>query len=126
MNPLNYASLEASKRLVDAGIVLETEYYWIRVANSPMMLHNNIHGADDYYPAPSMAEVWRELPDINQGARIYLTKIGNQTQVGYGWPYMPSSSVVGQNISPTDALIELLVWLRKEQENDQRRQKDCG
>ena len=25
MNPLNYASLEASKRLVDAGIVLETE-----------------------------------------------------------------------------------------------------
>ena len=25
MNPLNYASLEASKRLVEAGIVLETE-----------------------------------------------------------------------------------------------------
>jgi hypothetical protein len=116
MNELNYASLEASKKLVDAGIVLEAEYYWIRVANSPMMLHNNIHGADEYYPAPSMAEVWRELPDINQGARIYLTKIGNQTQVGYGWPYMPSSSIVGQNINPTDAAIELKVWLKGEGE----------
>jgi hypothetical protein len=28
MNPLNYASLEASKRLVEAGIVLETESVW--------------------------------------------------------------------------------------------------
>ena len=38
MNTQNYASLEASKRLHDAGIVLKTEAYWIRVANSPMML----------------------------------------------------------------------------------------
>ena len=28
MNELNYASLEASKRLVDSGIVLETEVCW--------------------------------------------------------------------------------------------------
>jgi hypothetical protein len=27
MNPLNKASLEASKRLIDAGIVLETDYW---------------------------------------------------------------------------------------------------
>jgi L-lysine 2,3-aminomutase len=28
MNELNYASLEASKRLVEAGIVLETQSVW--------------------------------------------------------------------------------------------------
>ena len=28
MNPNNYASLEASKRLVEAGIVLETDCYY--------------------------------------------------------------------------------------------------
>jgi len=28
MNQLNYASLEACKRLVDAGIVLETDFVW--------------------------------------------------------------------------------------------------
>jgi hypothetical protein len=28
MNQDNYASLEASKRLVDAGIVLETDAFW--------------------------------------------------------------------------------------------------
>ena len=29
MNPNNYTSLEASKRLVEAGIVLETEALWV-------------------------------------------------------------------------------------------------
>lgn len=120
MNELNYASLEASKRLVKAGIVLETEAVWhLQGDNETYFLQSQGSSAHlcvrwGDFPAPCMAEVWRELPDINQGARIYLTKIGNQTQVGYGWPYMPSSSVVGQNISPADALIELLIWLRKE------------
>ena len=31
MNELNYASLEASKRLVEVGIVLETEKVWVIV-----------------------------------------------------------------------------------------------
>ena len=132
MNELNYASLEASKKLADNGIVLETDFVWRLGADGWKLLNkdwvtNMMSNTYESYPAPCFADVWRELPDINQGARIYLTKTGNQrlaclpesrsgavTQVGYGWPYMPSSSVVGQNISPTDALIELLVWLRKE------------
>ena len=65
MNELNYASLEASKKLYEAGIVLETECYW----------HFNDYKYEwqlerrDYFtenigliPAPSMSEVWRELP----------------------------------------------------------------
>lgn len=28
MNKLNYASPEASKKLVDNGILLETDFYW--------------------------------------------------------------------------------------------------
>jgi hypothetical protein len=106
MNPLNYASLEASKRLVDAGIVLETEYYWIRVANSPMTLHNNIHGADDYYPAPSMAEVLKELPNNTAFLKnkIYYASTGGKDNA-----YKEFIST-----NPTDALIDLLVWLKGE------------
>lgn len=119
MNELNYASLEASKKLYEAGIVLETEYFWAwdndkrYVSCVPRLMNKG--GADSHnnvVPAPCFTEVWRELPDIYQGKLIYLTKVGNQTQVGYGWPYMPSSSIVGQNINPTDAAIELKVWLK--------------
>jgi hypothetical protein len=63
------------------------------------------------------------LPDIYQGKLIYLTKVGNQTQVGYGWPYMPSSSIVGQNINPTDAAIELKVWLKGENNGHENKGK---
>ena len=105
MNTQNYASLEACQRLVDAGIVLETEAYWIRVANSPMMLVDNRHGADEYYPAPSMADVWRELP--NNAAllknKVYYTSIGGNDNA-----YKEFTSE-----NPTDALIDLLIFVRK-------------
>jgi len=105
MNTQNYASLEASKRLHDAGIELETEAYWIRVANSPMMLVDNRHGADEYYPAPSMVEVWRELP--NNAAllknKVYYTSIGGSDNA-----YKEFTSE-----NPTDALIDLLIFVRK-------------
>jgi len=103
MNTQNYASLEASKRLHDAGIVLKTEAYWIRVANSPMMLVDNRHGADEYYPAPSMAEVWRELPHNTWLRKDYIgrTNIMNE-----------DNSFIRYNINPTDALIELLIHIK--------------
>ncbi len=118
MNTQNYASLEASKRLHDAGIELETEAYWIRVANSPMMLTDNRHGADEYYPAPSMAEVWRELPEYVEYKKddrplieyLRIDKNGDGSlSCGYG-----QYSEMTINDNPTDALIELLIWVRKE------------
>ena len=106
MNTQNYASLEASKRLHDAGIVLKTEAYWIRVANSQMMLVDNRHGADEYYPAPSMAEVLKELPNNTAFLKnkIYYASTGGKDN--------EYKEFISQN--PTDALIDLLIWTRKE------------
>ena len=108
MNNLNYASLDASKKLHDAGIVLKTEAYWIRVANSPMMLVDNRHGADEYYPAPSMAEVWRELPD---GKELAENKGCTYASIEYGeGKYKEFSSMD----NPTDSLIDLLIWVKEQ------------
>lgn len=113
MNELNYASFEASKRLVDAGIVLETEAYWIRVANSPMMLVDNRHGADEYYPAHSMAEVWRELPNTYSTD----TDVRFKTLMSYQAGYKALKDDVGvwfsYDTNPTDALIDLLIHIKE-------------
>ena len=105
----NYASLEASKRLVDNGIVLETERYWLK-ENSGWRLWLHSGGLQDHYlkygdlcvPAPSMAEAWRELPI---GSLITKCRNGEITHLsGFG-----EYSIA--NTNPTDALIDLLIWL---------------
>ena len=37
MNENNYCSLEMSKKLVDAGIMLETDVYWINDRHQPLV-----------------------------------------------------------------------------------------
>lgn len=109
MNPNNYASLEASKRLVDAGIVLETEAVWSRGGGEWHLAQNS----DSILllpkiPAPTMAEVWRELPEhstIRKYNKEYWVWIADGT----------GASGVYRKINPTDALIDLLIWVRKEQ-----------
>ena len=73
MNPNNYASLEASRRLIEAGIVLETDFYHYVpypkqypdkseiISKKDISPLKPIQGVE-FYPAPSMAEAWRELP----------------------------------------------------------------
>ncbi len=65
MNPNNYASLEASKRLVEAGIVIETEAVWRhkRDKTGYYLSRKALYHRPSDIPAPSMAEVWRELPE---------------------------------------------------------------
>jgi len=118
MNPLNYASLEASKRLVEAGIVLETDFYWASVDMENWSLCTIPHKVGfKEYPAPSMSEGWRELPP--QGC--YLT--ANQ---GYYYAWIEWTDFEGhgksceakENTNPADALIDLLIWVRKEASND--------
>jgi hypothetical protein len=106
MNELNYASLEASQRLVANGIVLETEKCWI-LTYTPDDVRTIVDrqvssGYRSCIPAPSMAEVWRELPD---GTEIF--KQGNDN---IGW-YSNGRTI---DANPTDALIDLLIWVRKE------------
>ena len=134
MNPLNYASLEASKRLIDAGIMLETDFYHCPIGLKDGDRENRasdnivyeireslgrfapgLH--NQYYkrciPAPSMAEVWRELPP--QGC--YLTANQGYYHAWIEWTDFEGhgkSCEAKENTNPADALIELLIWEWKE------------
>jgi hypothetical protein len=130
MNPLNYGSLEACKRLVDAGIVLhESEASWhkseinyggwiLALTGSLPLIH-----VTEVYPAPSMPEVWRELPEqdhsVRYGAYLELSKTvgidtGELTYAAYIRDGVASCDY--SNPNPTDALIYLLIWYLKQRE----------
>ena len=126
MNPLNHASLEASKRLADAGIVLMTESAWCRQDYHGHIFYHLyyktlLREGEECIPAPSMAEVWRELPQaIKAPGGLAFLKVGKQHSDLDGCDYLvaeysnqPASSFV-RNSNPTDALIDLLIWLKGE------------
>jgi hypothetical protein len=138
MNPNNYGTLEACQRLLDAGIVLETDCYhrvWVakatntlcsQVVTKDQMLWNK-HGDDVgdgrdmdgvvYIPAPSMAEVWRELPEQYDHLELMMYKDAWYTIVCYGSDTMERWIGTHSNTNPTDALIDLLIWtVRKRKE----------
>ena len=120
MNELNYASLEASKRLYEAGIVLETDYYWWLMVDFDghyvwELKSNGLYGPD-CIPAPSMAEVWRELPEEIGTDRLELMmwKEGDFTICCYGDDRKEVWRGRQESKNPADALIELLIWLKGE------------
>lgn len=125
MNNLNYASREASQRLVDAGIVLKTDFYWASVDMENWSLCTIPHKVGfKEYPAPSMAEVWRELPEYVEYKKddrplieyLRIDKNGDGSlSCGYG-----QYSEMTINDNPTDALIDLLIWVRKEATDGKR------
>ena len=97
MNELNFASLEASKKLVDNGIVLETDFVWRLGADGWKLLNkdwvtNMMSNTYESYPAPCFTEVWRELPWVIDNMAIREPKFESE--------------------NPTDALIDLLIWLK--------------
>ena len=114
MNELNYASLEASQRLVDEGIMLDTDSYWaIYLGNThlaSLVNNDSIHNKDllseckKYIPAPTMAEIWRELPEgtisMKANDRLYCYK------------------GVVHSINPTDSLIDLLILIKKDERKE--------
>jgi hypothetical protein len=123
MNEQNYASREAAERLEKAGIVLETDYYhethgidcyelvtkgkrdaYLDAANKKHVSIFNFN----WVPAPSMAEVWRELPWLKGAGLVTVSKHDSFTTCHYGG-YAGFNST-----NPTDALIDLLIWVRKE------------
>ncbi len=129
MNLNNYATLEASKRLAEAGIVVETDFFYKIFDDEVTFItkrerdswlaevkRGNASPTAIFIPALSLAEVWRELPEhyksIYVEGHLYITKVKTQTQVGYGWPYKPI--IVMQDTNPTDALIGLLIWVTEQ------------
>jgi hypothetical protein len=146
MNKLNYASPEASKRLVKARIVLVTDVQWYGLLKPDgtygWFLVPITYNRDDSYniriPAHSMAEVWRELPerikisemivqqvDVINDHRYPLTysyltmqRVGGFSEAGYTSSAIYSQGGGGciksfENTNPADALIDLLIWVRK-------------
>jgi len=119
MNLNNYASLEASKRLVEAGITPTTEAVWASKEGCPYSLVSTTDvgkiGGLYIIPAPSMAEVWRELP---YSSVLSMAGDGESwVQVDYDDPQKTLESG-HRSFNPTDALIDLLIWVRKEAKHD--------
>lgn len=124
MNTENYASLEASRRLVEAGIVLlYVEKAWIHDKWKDTwelgVVTPTIEARSErweFYSAPSMAEVWMGLREaIPYDGETYLQwwlcKQGDLTKA-----VIPHHRLEFVSINPTDALIDLLIWVRKEAE----------
>jgi hypothetical protein len=81
MNNDNYCSLGMCQKLVEAGIVLETEVVFVKLFEGHKLRRKDsfsFREEDDYIPAPTMAELWRELPTIP-----YLRKCCGRTEAWY-------------------------------------------
>jgi len=124
-NELNYASFESSKKLFEAGIILETEFYWVEREDWD---HINLDGSskniitidekdecDEFaVPAASFGDLLRELP-----AGMSLHKIDGHYS-GYMLEYTPSYLRNGNvqfttyNKNPIDAIVEFFIWFKKE------------
>lgn len=121
MNHENYCTLEAAKRLADVGISIDTEFYHVPLAGGRYSVTQpeTAQEWEEAIPAPSMAEVWRELPAIylyeGDKTRLYLSKnFKGDNFVEYAIDTYAVCESVHKNTSPTDALIDLLIWVRKE------------
>ena len=118
MNELDHASLEASKKLVDSGIITKTDAAWYQDVLECWNLLPISDYDDDLFsrriPAPCFTEVWRELPEgikVNGSwAPLFINKIRDVASVGYRIEHHVIVHFSSKN--PTDALIELLVWVK--------------
>jgi hypothetical protein len=130
MNPLNYTSLEASKKLVENGVRLKTDFYWYkpefcnywRIVSRDIIPPHQIANRDMCYPAPSMSELWRELPEWTEDEDGWLEITKDKGNISAGYRSLSSqSNPFFQSNNPADALAELLTWLKKEGKYEPRR-----
>jgi hypothetical protein len=108
MNQENYCSLNVAKRLIDTGIVLETEAVWRLGADGWKLLNkdwvtNMMSNTYESYPAPSFAEIWRELPLGSICVKHNIT--------GTNSCWSPDSPYI-ENDRITDVIAELLIWVK--------------
>ena len=119
MNSENYCSLNLAQRLIDAGIVLETDHQWLMLKNEDCYLSGEIVPMIEIIrelPAPSMAELWRELPEyITNGSTIQYLEMGKTGSKTYASYDFADDYVLFDN--PADALAELLIWVKEQKVN---------
>jgi hypothetical protein len=117
MNPDNYCTLEAAQRLDAAGIRLETDCFYDR--DSHVLLDKeHFDMSVGALPAPCFAEVWRELPSYYKEFKQELVFEKHETVsrggIAYAY-YNCAASPVMRNLNPTDAAIDLLIWVREKE-----------
>ena len=123
MNAQNYASLEASKKMADAGIMLETDFIYNQ--DGKLLYRPLVPVLPGDIPAPTMAEVWRELPNTLKGGDLEIWKASDKiTGCGYfiaNDEYFREQNVevvVHRNTNPTDAFIDLLIWVKEQKRKE--------
>jgi hypothetical protein len=126
-NPENYGTLEACQAFVKAGIVMETDcYYGYSVGEGWCLLpkdHPHLSMYMPLVPAPSLAEMWRELPiefvyDTNRVFLFMTKKRDQKTYCGYAHNENAVCGSVKKDVNPTDAMIHLRIWLKERGEKE--------
>lgn len=99
-----YASIDASRSLINSGVTLTTKMIW-DVDTSALVPAGN-PTTRSYTPAPDLGEIWKELP-------IAMTLIKRETgnAVFFKTRVGAYDSI---NESAVDALIYALIWYRRE------------
>ena len=116
MDQLNYATLEASRRLIEAGIVLDNvDMMWGCTSENPgkweITYKDRLLGSS--IPAPSIAEIWRELPE---GTKLIKEMGSSEVYIIVN----ARQRISMKNENTVDALIDLLIWIKgwREKENE--------
>jgi hypothetical protein len=120
MNQDNYCTREYAQKLLDAGIVLETDCAWYQNSLDGWHLLQVTDFNDGLFnrrlPAPCFTEVWRELPVIVERDDVEyslsLEKSTSCSVLHYSNQQMIKTLFRADSENPTDAAIELLIWVR--------------
>ena len=118
MNELNYATLEVSQSLIDKGIVLETEAvwnYWIHGKYFLVLEKDRTCGKDNCVPAPSLAEVWRELPETDELMDIVRQYAEVTAEF---WQVLLIQRYVFNLLRDVNKMIDLLIWITEKKRKE--------
>ena len=115
MNPKHHTSLKIAKQLVEAGIVIESDYVWCHGDLIPVINVILETTKSDIFPAPIATELLERLPD---GCRYGVNLV--KLMSGYGveltdytqMPYKRLEFIQDKN--PCDTLALLLIRLTKD------------
>ncbi len=118
-NPLNYPTLPACQKLAEKGIVMETDavyerHVWPSGEEWRLILKGLVPAGNEIIPAPSLAEVWRELPSTTE--IMELVRIYAQEQLGEFWQAANPIAYVFDLFRSIDRMVDLLIWVRERKE----------
>jgi hypothetical protein len=119
MNTKHVTSLEISKQLAEAGIVIESEYGWVGFINDNGGEYFEVrHERDSYpprYPAPIATEILERLPAST--CLVKKTDLETKEKVRYNaetFTHHPAICPDLHSENPCDALALLLIRLTKD------------